>query len=148
MTLSKSLYTRAIQCPKSLWLKKYKPEVLTPPDASTKARFETGNDVGDLACELFPNGREIPFDAHDFKSMVRLTQAYLDEGVENIYEATFIFDGIQNGGDAMNTFASLHVKRLDEQMKVREQLLKYSELDTLAMVRVLRKLKQTNKIKP
>jgi hypothetical protein len=24
MTLSKSLYTRAIQCPKSLWLKKYK----------------------------------------------------------------------------------------------------------------------------
>lgn len=94
MTLSKSLYTRAIQCPKSLWLKKYKPEVLTPPDASAKARFETGNVVGDLACELFPDGREIPFDAHDFKSMARLTQAYLDEGVENIYEATFIYEGI------------------------------------------------------
>jgi hypothetical protein len=30
MTLSKSLYTRAIQCPKSLWLKKYKPEVFNP----------------------------------------------------------------------------------------------------------------------
>ena len=42
----------------------------------------------------------------------------------------------------------LHVKSLDEQMKVREQLLKYSELDTLAMVRVLRKLKQTSKIEP
>lgn len=94
MTLSKSLFTRAIQCPKSLWLKKYTPEVLTPPDASAKARFETGNIVGDLACELFPDGREIPFDAHDFKSMARLTQAYLDEGVENIYEATFIHDGI------------------------------------------------------
>lgn len=94
MTLSKSLYTRAIQCPKSLWLKKYKPEVLTPPDASAKARFETGNIVGDLACELFPDGCEIPFDAHDFKSMARLTQAYLDEGVENIYEATFIYEGI------------------------------------------------------
>ena len=53
-----------------------------------------GNVVGDLACELFPNGREIPFDAHDFKSMAKLTQAYLDEGVENIYEATFIFEGI------------------------------------------------------
>jgi len=133
---------------KSLWLKKYKPEVLTPRDTSAKARFETGNVVGDLACELFPDGREIPFDAHDFKSMARLTQAYLDEGVENIYEATFIFDGIQNGGDAMNTFASLHVKSLDEQMKVREPLLKYCELDTLAMVRVLRKLKETSKIKP
>jgi hypothetical protein len=50
--------------------------------------------------------------------------------------------GIQNGSDAMNAFASLHVKSLDEQMKVREQLLKYCELDTLAMVRVLRKLKE------
>ncbi|MBV5278186.1 MAG: DUF2779 domain-containing protein, partial [Campylobacteraceae bacterium] len=94
MTLSKSLYTRAIQCPKSLWLKKYKPEELSQPDASAKARFEMGNVVGDLACELFPDGHEIPFDAHDFKSMARLTQAYLDEGVENIYEATFIFEGI------------------------------------------------------
>jgi len=43
MTLSKSLYTRAIQCPKSLWLKKYKPEVLSLPDEQVKARFETGN---------------------------------------------------------------------------------------------------------
>ena len=43
MTLSKSLYTRAIQCPKALWLKKYKPSVLTPPDASIQAVFETGN---------------------------------------------------------------------------------------------------------
>ena len=63
MTLSKSLYTRAIQCPKSLWLKKYTPEVLTPPDASAKARFETGNVVGDLACTLFLDGHEIHFDA-------------------------------------------------------------------------------------
>ena len=61
MTLSKSLYTRAIQCPKSLWLKKYKPEVLTPPDASAKAVFETGNAVGELACQLFPHGKEVPF---------------------------------------------------------------------------------------
>ena len=55
MTLSKTLYTRAIQCPKSLWLKKYKPEILSPPDEQAKARFETGNVVGDLACE-----KEVP----------------------------------------------------------------------------------------
>jgi len=39
MTLSKSLYTRAIQCPKSLWLKKYKPEVSSLPDEQAKANF-------------------------------------------------------------------------------------------------------------
>lgn len=48
----------------------------------------------------------------------------------------------QNGGDAMNAYATLHVKSLDEQNVVRAQLLKYCELDTLAMVKVLGKLKK------
>ncbi|MBV5279146.1 MAG: DUF2779 domain-containing protein, partial [Campylobacteraceae bacterium] len=53
-------------------------------------------------------------------------------------------EGIQNGGDAMNAFASLHVKSLKEQNVIREQLLKYCELDTLAMVKVLEKLKEVS----
>jgi len=48
MILSKSLYARVIQFPKALWLKKYKPSVLTPPDASIQAVFETGNAVGGM----------------------------------------------------------------------------------------------------
>ncbi len=32
MNLSKSLYARGLQCSKSLWLKKYRSNVLTPPD--------------------------------------------------------------------------------------------------------------------
>jgi hypothetical protein len=91
--LSKSLYTRAIQCTKSLWLKKYKPEVLTPPDASSKAVFETGNAVGELACELFPDGKEVVF-TRDYDEMIATTKKYIDEGVQNIYEATFNYDGI------------------------------------------------------
>ncbi len=49
MNLSKSLYTKGIQCQKVLWLKKYNKEVLSLPDDSALARFETGNEVGDLA---------------------------------------------------------------------------------------------------
>ena len=49
--------------------------------------------------------------------------------------------GIQNGGQAMNAFSSLHVKNLEEQKEIRKQLLAYCELDTLAMVKVLEKLK-------
>ncbi len=93
MTLSKSLYTRAIQCPKSLWLKKYNPEVLTLPDASAKAVFETGNVVGELACQLFPQGKEVMF-TRDYDEMIVTTQKYIDEGVQNIYEATFNYNGI------------------------------------------------------
>ncbi len=93
MTLSKSLYTRGIQCPKSLWLKKYKPDVLTPPDAAAQAVFETGNLVGDLACELFADGREVPF-SKNYDEMISTTAQWLDEGVPNIFEATFNFEGI------------------------------------------------------
>lgn len=94
MTLSKSLYTRGIQCSKSLWLKKYSSEVLSPPDATALARFDTGNIVGDLACALLPNGREIPYLEKNFASMAKLTQEYMKNGLEYIYEATFIHDGV------------------------------------------------------
>ncbi len=93
MTLSKSLYTQAIQCPKSLWLKKYNPSVLTPPDASAQAVFDTGNAVGELACKLFPDGIEVEFN-RDYAQMVETTARLLEEGVQNIYEATFVYDGI------------------------------------------------------
>ncbi len=93
MNLSKSLYTKGIQCPKSLWLKKYNKEVLSLPDDSALARFETGNEVGDLACELFPNGIEIPYTTN-FDEMCEQTAKYIADGIKYIYEATFSFNGI------------------------------------------------------
>jgi len=76
ISLSKSLYTKGIQCPKALWLKKYNKSVLTPLDDSSLARFETGNIVGDLACELFPNGVEIPYTTN-FDEMIKQTAKYI-----------------------------------------------------------------------
>jgi len=93
MNLSKSLYTKGIQCQKALWLKKYKKEVLTPPDETALARFETGNEVGTLACKLFPNGREVAYTTN-FDEMINQTTKYIDDGIKYIYEATFSFDGI------------------------------------------------------
>lgn len=46
--LSKSRYTSFCQCPKNLWLKVYKPEEAEV-DEALQARFEKGNEVGDLA---------------------------------------------------------------------------------------------------
>lgn len=70
MTLSKS---RGIQCQKALWLKKYMSDVLTPQDESALAIFDTGNVVGALACELFPNGKEVPF-TRDYDEMIAATK--------------------------------------------------------------------------
>lgn len=94
MNLSKSLYTRGLQCVKSLWLKKYKKEVLALPDASTEAIFETGNLVGDLACQLFPNGVEVPYEGTTFEDKIILTQDLINQGINHIYEATFQYEGI------------------------------------------------------
>ncbi|NVJ53926.1 MAG: DUF2779 domain-containing protein [Campylobacteraceae bacterium] len=93
MNLSKSLYTRGIQCPKALWLKKYKPSVLTPPDEQAQAIFETGNIVGDLACKLFPDGKEVSYTTN-YDEMISTTKQWMEEGVSNIYEATFSYEGI------------------------------------------------------
>ncbi|WP_223891018.1 DUF2779 domain-containing protein [Sulfurovum sp. TSL6] len=94
MNFSKSLYTKGIQCSKALWLKKYNKEVLTTPDATVLAHFETGNVVGNLASKLFPNGLEVTYDASNFNNMVETTKQWMDEGLEYIYEATFLYDDI------------------------------------------------------
>ena len=94
LSLSKSLYTRGLQCKKALWLKKYKPKELTPPDANQSARFAKGNEAGDLACELFPGGKEVQFNPDNYDGMQELTKQWLSEGVKDIYEATFQYDGV------------------------------------------------------
>lgn len=50
--LSKSKYCSALQCPKILWLKKYKPEIFDD-SVMNQSVLETGNEVGDLAMGLF-----------------------------------------------------------------------------------------------
>ena len=50
---------------------------------------------------------------------------------------------IQNGGDAMDTFANLHLlKNKDRLDSIKKDLLAYCRLDTLAMVRIWEKLYQ------
>ena len=93
MTLSKSLYIRGLQCEKSLWLKKKKPDVLQAPDDSAQAVFDTGTSVGEIACELFGGGSRIEYTG-DFGSQMAKTKELIERGTKVIYEATFCFDGI------------------------------------------------------
>ncbi len=54
-------------------------------------------------------------------------------------------DLIQNGTDAMNSFKMMENMDKDELTYTRERLLKYCELDTYAMVKILDKLKEVTK---
>ena len=94
--LSKSRYTLFCQCPKALWLKVFKPEEAVV-DEALQARFEQGNEVGDLAMGLFGSYKEVTAKnadgSLDLNRMTELTKQYMAEGVDNICEASFIGDG-------------------------------------------------------
>ena len=94
ITLSKSQYIRGLQCNKSLWLYKNKPELRDTLNQAQESLFNTGYDVGKLAKQLFPNGVEIEFDTSNFDGMITKTKELIDNGCEVIYEATFKENGI------------------------------------------------------
>ena len=96
MYLSKSKYCRLWQCPKLLWLDKNHPELQTE-DPSREDRMITGNEVGDLAMGLFGDFTEVTVledGKPDIAAMIRKTQDCIAEGVENICEASFSYNGL------------------------------------------------------
>jgi len=92
--LSKSLFIRGLQCHKSLYLHKYRPELKDEVSEQQEASFQMGRDVGIYALNLFPNGVEIPFDDVTLSDQLSRTRKEIEEGTEVIYEAAFSFDNI------------------------------------------------------
>lgn len=92
--LSKSRYTAYCQCAKNLWLKVYKPEE-APVDKALQARFEQGNEVGDLAMGLFGPYVEVTTiredGSLDLRAMVERTRQEMAKGTEIICEASFTY---------------------------------------------------------
>ena len=93
--LSKSKFTKFCQCPKALWLSTYKPEEAIE-DAGVQARFEKGNEVGDLAMGLFGNYVEVTTKNQDgslnLEAMVKKTKDEMKKGTAVICEASFSFE--------------------------------------------------------
>ncbi len=92
--LSKSDFLSGIQCPKMLWLMRHEPDKIAESSTHTMQLFQKGFAVGDLACELFPGGKKIPYLDTPVADRVALTRQYMDEGVVDIYEATFEYEGV------------------------------------------------------
>lgn len=97
MYLSKSKYCLVSQCPKLLWLDKYHRELRTE-DSTLEDRLVTGNQVGDLAMGLFGDYIEVTVLSEDGKpdipAMLEKTRQCMENGVENICEASFSFEGL------------------------------------------------------
>ena len=99
--LSKSRYISGQQCNKLLWFKSIRKPPPEEMDEATKDRLKAGDDVGDLAKELFPGGTEIEYLPDNPEKMVEDTNMAIEKGAP-IYEATFFIDNNLIRADLMN----------------------------------------------
>ena len=99
--LSKSKYCKYVQCPKILWLKKYKPEyaISTVKDSI----LENGTKVGELAKGLFGKYQNIEFD-ENLNVMLEKTKELLKNKPNIITEASFNYK---------NNFCSVDILKND-----------------------------------
>lgn len=88
--LSKSKFTRGMNCQKSLWLYVHKKDKRII-DEFSQAVLTRRTNLGELARQYFPNGKLAVLEDYPGCESVKRTQEFIDQGVEVIYEATFIF---------------------------------------------------------
>ncbi|TDJ86729.1 DUF2779 domain-containing protein [Campylobacter volucris] len=147
MFFSKSKYTRGTQCAKSLWLQTHKKDVLSKPDENALAKFSTGNKVGELACELFPNGMKIEYGGSSFDEKCAQTKNLLENNQEIIYEATFCYDGILIMIDILqNTKDGLIINEVKSSTSLKDVYIDDCSLQYYVLSNLNYKIKQVNLI--
>ncbi len=92
--LSKSLFLRGLQCPKSLYLYKTQPDLRDEISEAQEAVFRAGTNVGIVAQGLFPEGKVIPYDGMSLDSQLKMTQTEIAVGTPVLYEPAFQFDKV------------------------------------------------------
>ena len=91
--LSKSKLISGSQCGKRLWLEKYQPD-LVEHSAATEAMFAVGNEVGEIAQALFPEGVLVEHNFELDKALLQTEDLLAQAGAVTIFEATFQHEGV------------------------------------------------------
>src|SRR4030042_992707 len=127
--LSKSQFLKGLQCPKSLYLQKYYPELAGEVSESREALFESGKEVGVLARGLHLGGVEILFDAKNFARQLELTKEYIKKGMTIIYEPAFNHDGLFTKADILRKAKSgWELYEVKHSTKIKEDAFHYEDV--------------------
>ncbi len=109
LNLSKSRYTKAIQCPKMLWMDQHLPELF---DASVmnQSILDSGSMLGDKAMGYYGPFVEVPFCETSKQAMLENTARFVEDalqgkGPRNIAEASFAYEG---------NFCSVDILRVED----------------------------------
>ncbi len=92
--LGKSLYMRGLQCRKSLYLDRRRPDLRGGAAPDVQARRAAGQEVCAHARMLFPGGAVVPSDRLTADEQLGRTREAIARGTKAVYEAAFFHDGI------------------------------------------------------
>jgi len=92
--LSKSLFLRGLQCYKSLYLDRRRPELRGEISYAQERLFESGKEVGRYAQRLFPGGIIISFEGIPISEQTVQTTDEIKKGTLTLYEPAFSYNNI------------------------------------------------------
>jgi hypothetical protein len=156
--LSKSLFIRGLQCHKALYLARFRPELKDPVPPSRELLFEGGFEAGVLQslADWFPetapkvdrlianlHDLAVPFQQRSYYHW-RFHGSYSLKAVLPVMAPDLSYEGLAVKNGEMATLAYLNMQRTKdpgELDRIRQDLLAYCRLDTLAMVRIVEALR-------
>ena len=93
--LSKSRFLSGVQCHLRLWYETNRPDLASEPDDVLQAVFDTGHEVGRMACRLYPGGYAVSHDHRHIPEALDETRRVVEAGsAPAIFEAAFEYEGV------------------------------------------------------
>ena len=102
-SLSKSRFLSGNQCHLRLWYDSYERQLALRPDDALQAVFDTGHEVGLLACERYPGGHAIEHDHRHVREALEETRRIIQMGVATtLFEPAFRHEGVLVRADILD----------------------------------------------
>ena len=93
--LSKSRFLSGSQCRLRLWHDFHAPHLADEAGDVLQAVFDTGHEVGELACRLYPGGHPVGHDHRHMEEAKNETRMVIEKGAASaLYEAAFDYEGL------------------------------------------------------
>ena len=100
--LSKSRFIAGSQCHLRLWHDVHQRDLAAPVDDVGQFIFDTGHEVGELACKRYPSGRLVGWDHLHFDEAIAETRQLIANGdVPVLFEAAFEHGGVVARADIL-----------------------------------------------
>ena len=99
--LSKSRFIAGSQCHLRLWYDIHQRDLATPADEVARFIFDTGHEVGELACSRYPSGRLVGGDHLHFDEAIAETRQLIEDGSAVLFEPAFEHGGVVARADIL-----------------------------------------------